>query len=57
MIFTEIWMGSRNLQAAIDNDDLEVIGDTVYLRNLTKWLGLNIYAKHNPKFQPDKTEE
>lgn len=50
-IFTEIWMGSRSLQESIDNDDLEVIGDTVYMRNLTKWLGLNVYAKYNPKFQ------
>ncbi len=57
MIFTEIWMGSRNLQAAIDDHDLEVIGDTVYTRNLSKWLGLNLYAKHNPKFRSDASEQ
>jgi DNA-binding HxlR family transcriptional regulator len=56
MTFTEIWMGSRNLQAAIDNNELEVIGDSVYTRNLTKWLGLNVYAKYNPKFRSDASD-
>jgi DNA-binding HxlR family transcriptional regulator len=53
MVFTEIWMGSRNLRAAIDNNELEVIGDSVYTRNLAKWLGLNVYARYNPKFRSD----
>jgi len=56
MTFTEIWMGNRNLQAAIDKNDLDVVGNAVYIRNLTKWLGLNIYAKHNPKFRSDTSD-
>lgn len=51
MVFTEIWMGSRNLHSAIGNGDLVVVGDPVYTRRLSQWLGLNVYARHNPKYQ------
>jgi len=49
MVFTEIWMGNRGLQSAIDNGELEVVGPSPYTQRLSRWLGLNIYAKHNPK--------
>jgi DNA-binding HxlR family transcriptional regulator len=51
MRFTEIWMGNKGLQPAIDNGEVEVAGDSIYTRRLSRWLGLNIYAKHNPKYQ------
>ena len=50
MLFTEIWMGSRALQPAIDAGEVEVVGDSVYRRSLPRWLGLNTYAQFNPKF-------
>ncbi|MBT3988883.1 MAG: transcriptional regulator [Rhodospirillaceae bacterium] len=51
MAFTEIWMGSQNLQTAIDREDVIVVGDQIYTQNFARWLGLNIYAAHNPKFE------
>jgi DNA-binding PadR family transcriptional regulator len=56
MVFTEIWMGSRNLHSAIENGDLAVVGDPVYTKRLSQWLGLNIYAKHNPKYRTNASD-
>lgn len=48
---TEVWMGNQGLYRAMEDGDLEVMGDGVYTKHLSKWLGLNIYASHNPKFE------
>jgi len=51
MAFTEVWMGGRPLQAAIDRGEVEVVGHAVYTRHLTRWLGLNQFAEFNPNYR------
>ena len=51
LVFTEIWMGSRSLKSAIDRGEITVVADPVYTKNLLKWLRLNQFASHNPKYR------
>jgi len=40
----EVWLGNRNLKAAMDSGDLKVVGPRHYLKTLGSWLGLSVFA-------------
>lgn len=51
LTFTEVWMGSLNLQRALESGKLKLVAPSVYSKNVSKWLGLNIFARENPKLE------
>ena len=56
LIFTEVWMGNLNLHRALDSGMIKMVAPAVYSKNVSKWLGLNVFARDNPKFEADKVE-
>jgi len=41
---TEIWMGLRTVQNAVDQDALRLVGPSVLIDNMQAWLGLSPFA-------------
>ena len=41
---TEIWMGLKTVQDAVDDDQLSIVGNRELERGMQKWLGLSPFA-------------
>ena len=44
-IMTQIWLGYRNVQTAIDKQEIKIVGTYSYVKNITKWLGCSTFAE------------
>ena len=41
---TKIWLGYRNVNAAIENQEIKILGASSYVKNITKWIGGSTFA-------------
>ncbi len=49
---TRIWYGEIGIQHAIDKGLLMVVAAPVYLKNVSRWLGISSFTTNNPGFTP-----
>ena len=41
---TKIWLGYRNIHTAIEKQEIKLVGTSMYVKNITKWLGGSTFA-------------
>ena len=49
---TEVWMGDLSITEAQSDNRLKIVGSSVYLKNISTWLGLYLLADIRPSSLP-----
>ncbi len=47
---TKIWYGELAMPKAIEDEKMIVVGNSQYIRNITKWLRISSFTGDNPQF-------
>jgi hypothetical protein len=47
---TRIWYGELAMSRAMEAGDMRVVGNSQYIRNITKWLRISSFTGDDPRF-------
>ena len=50
---TKVWYGELDIHQAIEADKVKVVGSSVYLRSIHKWLGISSFTTDHPQMTAD----
>jgi alkyl sulfatase BDS1-like metallo-beta-lactamase superfamily hydrolase len=47
---TKIWYGELAMLKAIEDEKMAIVGNSQYIRNITRWLRISSFTGNNPQF-------